>query len=621
MPIRATVWGENVHEQKNKAVADNYPEGMHGQIAKLAQRGQEHQRHDRDAAGSRARDDREEARRDRRAASGGATRRTARSTTRSSSASPQRVWEGMGLIVLHSGHSLEDLQAADGHALRTCTGARPASASGSGSSTPAIRSPRACREYFELENEEMYGEPFTVPEPLETVFISWFQGGEVFRSGLTYRRGAGNIFYFRPGHETYPTYHDATVGKVLRNAVNWAFNAERARRADRRRRTGRSRRRSSRSSSAAPSCTKHRASEGRLTDRERTTMRLLDPRHRRHGRTTMPSTSRAIDGVTLVGGVDVDPNAARRLQREARHRATASPRSMRRSPGASSTRSTNVTPDSIHHPTTMAALAAGKHVFCEKPLATDYAKALEMTEAAETAGLINMVNLTYRNVAELQKARELVPPATIGTVKHIEARYLQSWLVGTRLGRSGASRARGCGGSARGTAPTACSATSASTSSISRPSRAGTDIASMICRLQTFDKVAGRQDRRVRPRRQRQLHHQRRVRQRRASARSTPRAGRRGHINDLRLRLYGEKGGLELQPRPLGLAAPHLHRRRYRRRAPGRRSRPSRCQTNYQRFAEAVRTGVQTEPSFRHAAKLQQVLDLALVADLDRKRA
>jgi trehalose utilization protein len=73
----------------------------------------------------------------------------------------------------------------------------------------------------------MYGEPFSVPEPLETVFVSWFQGGEVFRSGLTYRRGAGNIFYFRPGHETYPTYHDANVGQVLRNAVNWAFNAER----------------------------------------------------------------------------------------------------------------------------------------------------------------------------------------------------------------------------------------------------------------------------------------------------------------------------------------------------------------------------------------------------------
>jgi trehalose utilization protein len=73
-----------------------------------------------------------------------------------------------------------------------------------------------------LEHEEMYGEPFGVPEPLETVFISWFQGGEVFRSGLTYRRGAGNVFYFRPGHETYPTYHDANVQRVIANAVAWA---------------------------------------------------------------------------------------------------------------------------------------------------------------------------------------------------------------------------------------------------------------------------------------------------------------------------------------------------------------------------------------------------------------
>ena len=68
----------------------------------------------------------------------------------------------------------------------------------------------------------------------------------------------------------------------------------------------------------------------------------------------------------------------------------------------------NVTPDAIHHPTTMQALAANKHVFCEKPLATNYAKAMEMVEAAEAAGLVNMVNLTYRNVAELHKAREIV---------------------------------------------------------------------------------------------------------------------------------------------------------------------------------------------------------------------
>jgi trehalose utilization protein len=98
----------------------------------------------------------------------------------------------------------------------------------------------------------MYGEPFGVPEPLETVFVSWFQGGEVFRSGLTYRRGAGNIFYFRPGHETYPTYHEPMVQKVIANAVRWAFNPE-ARLPNRpMRRTPPSARRWNRSSNAGP---------------------------------------------------------------------------------------------------------------------------------------------------------------------------------------------------------------------------------------------------------------------------------------------------------------------------------------------------------------------------------
>ncbi|MDB5562962.1 MAG: PalA, partial [Hyphomicrobiales bacterium] len=137
----------------------------------------------------------------------------------------KRVWEGMGLIVLHSGHfskifkrlmgapcALSWREAGERERLWVVNPGHPIA--------------KGLPAYFELENEEMYGEPFSVPEPLETVFVSWFQGGEVFRSGLTYRRGAGNVFYFRPGHETYPTYHDKTVGQVLRNAVNWAYNAD-----------------------------------------------------------------------------------------------------------------------------------------------------------------------------------------------------------------------------------------------------------------------------------------------------------------------------------------------------------------------------------------------------------
>lgn len=84
-------------------------------------------------------------------------------------------------------------------------------------------------EYIELEQEEMYGEHFDIPVPDELVFVSWFEGGEVFRSGCTYRRGSGKVFYFRPGHETYPTYYNEEVQKVIVNAVNWAKPVDRSR--------------------------------------------------------------------------------------------------------------------------------------------------------------------------------------------------------------------------------------------------------------------------------------------------------------------------------------------------------------------------------------------------------
>ena len=76
--------------------------------------------------------------------------------------------------------------------------------------------------YFEVPQTEMYGEPFQVPTPHEMIFSSWYQGGEVFRSGLTYLRGNGKIFYFSPGHETYPIYHQPEIQLVLKNAVKWA---------------------------------------------------------------------------------------------------------------------------------------------------------------------------------------------------------------------------------------------------------------------------------------------------------------------------------------------------------------------------------------------------------------
>ena len=222
MAIRTVVWGENIHEWENEAVRALYPEGMHTAIAAALnadpgieattatlqepEHGLTEARLDSTDVlvwwGHRAHGDVDDA----------VVERVA-----------ERVWSGMGLILLHSAHfakifkrlmgtpcNLTWREAGERERLWVTSRNHPIA--------------RGLPLSFELEHEEMYGEPFGVPEPLETVFISWFQGGEVFRSGLTWRRGAGNVFYFRPGHETYPTYHDANVHTVLKNAVHWAHN-------------------------------------------------------------------------------------------------------------------------------------------------------------------------------------------------------------------------------------------------------------------------------------------------------------------------------------------------------------------------------------------------------------
>ncbi|MGW7975127.1 trehalose utilization protein ThuA [Staphylococcus xylosus] len=135
----------------------------------------------------------------------------------------QKVLEGMGLVVLHSGHfskifkslmgtscDLKWREADEKERLWVVDPTHPIA--------------EGIDSYFELEKEEMYGEHFDIPSPDETVFISWFEGGEVFRSGATFKRGNGKIFYFRPGHESYPTYYNVNVQKVIKNAVKWAFN-------------------------------------------------------------------------------------------------------------------------------------------------------------------------------------------------------------------------------------------------------------------------------------------------------------------------------------------------------------------------------------------------------------
>ena len=137
----------------------------------------------------------------------------------------QRVLDGMGLIVLHSAHfskvfkklmgtgcDLKWREADDRERLWVVDPTHPIT--------------EGIGEYIELEKEEMYGEHFDIPAPDELVFVSWFEGGEVFRSGATFKRGRGKIFYFRPGHEMYPTYHHKQIQQVISNGVKWAANAD-----------------------------------------------------------------------------------------------------------------------------------------------------------------------------------------------------------------------------------------------------------------------------------------------------------------------------------------------------------------------------------------------------------
>jgi len=133
----------------------------------------------------------------------------------------ERVLAGMGLVVLHSGHhskifrrlmgtscSLRWREADERERIWLVNPAHPIAA--------------GLPPYFEIPQAEMYGEHFDIPAPDELVFVSWFQGGEVFRSGCCFQRGHGKIFYFRPGHETYPIFYQAEVQQVIGNGVRWA---------------------------------------------------------------------------------------------------------------------------------------------------------------------------------------------------------------------------------------------------------------------------------------------------------------------------------------------------------------------------------------------------------------
>jgi trehalose utilization protein len=219
-PLRVTVWNEHRHERNpNHAASRIYPEGMHAPILRALQE-----------AGMETYlatlDDPEH----------GLTEEVLANTdvltwwghAAHGEVSDHivdrvqvRVLDGMGLVCLHSAHyskifkrlmgtscSLKWRETSEKERVWIVDRAHPIAA--------------GLDEQFVLEHEEMYGETFDIPPPDQLVMISWFQGGEVFRSGCCYHRGRGRVFYFRPGHETYPTYHDANVLKAIVNGVRWA---------------------------------------------------------------------------------------------------------------------------------------------------------------------------------------------------------------------------------------------------------------------------------------------------------------------------------------------------------------------------------------------------------------
>lgn len=135
----------------------------------------------------------------------------------------KRVLEGMGLVVLHSGHASKIFQRLMGTRTGELRWHENELMTRLWVMDPAHPITQGLGDYFELPREETYGEHFDIPRPDDLVFVSWFPSGEVFRSGCCWHRGLGRIFYFQPGHETYPIYHDPNVQKVLRNALQWAY--------------------------------------------------------------------------------------------------------------------------------------------------------------------------------------------------------------------------------------------------------------------------------------------------------------------------------------------------------------------------------------------------------------
>lgn len=273
---------------------------------------------------------------------------------------------------------------------------------------------------------------------------------------------------------------------------------------------------------------------------------------------------------------------------------------------------TNVTPDPVHYPTTMPVIAAGKHILCEKPLAANHTHAAEMAAAAQAAGIVNMVNLTYRNVASLNAAARMVAEGAIGEIRHFEASYLQSWLTQPAWGHWDKEsqwlwRLSTAHGSMGVLGDVGVHILDFATHI------AGLDPVGVSCRLQTFDKApGGRIGDYVLDANDSAVLHLRLSN----GAVGVLHASRfaSGHFNDLSLRLFGTKGGIEVKWEN-NVAVLRASIGDDMQKAIWRDMPCPEVKTNYLRFVEAIREGRQVTPDFARGAALQKVLDLAVLSD------
>jgi len=320
-----------------------------------------------------------------------------------------------------------------------------------------------------------------------------------------------------------------------------------------------------------------------------------------------------ISGVRVVAGVDTDP--ARLAAFNQKHDISLGFGSvMEALKWGEFDAVSNVTPDAIHHRTTLPMLAAGKHVLCEKPLAANATDAADMADAAVRAGVVNMVNLSYRDGPALVAAAKMVADGAIGEVRHFEASYLQSWLTQGAWGDWRTEdqwlwRLSKSHGSMGVLGDVGVHILDYATFV------AGAQAASVSCRLTTFEKAEGGKIGNYQLDANDSMNMHLRLTNGAVGVIHASRFAS-GHLNDLSLRIFGTMGGLDVrfsQNKSLlraSLGSDVLEGRWIDVPVPP-------IETNYARFIAAVKAGVQVAPDFARGAELQRVLDLAVQSDAE----